>query len=93
MARIISKGIRQATQKFVGRGTRGHIAWGIYNNIDRLIENGLVLYFKRGFIPLHTSSAEGLDVGLHVGVGCIATPTYKGGVTEILDFLYKQSIL
>jgi hypothetical protein len=92
MARTISKSIRQATQRFVGRGTGGHIAWSIYNSIDRLIEGGFILYFKRGFIPLRSGGTEGVDVGLHVGVGCISTSTYKGGVAQILDWIYKQSL-
>lgn len=93
MARTISKGIRQATQRFVGRGHTRDIAWSIFNNMERLLEAGLVLYFKRGFIPLHSSGAEGVERGLHVGCGCLSTPTLEGGCVLVVDYLFRYSLL
>lgn len=91
MARAISKGIRQATQRFTGHGATKSIAWGIFNNIDGLVESGFVLYFKRGFIPLDSGGTEGLERGLHVGCGCLSTPTFEGGLIPILSYIFAAS--
>lgn len=90
MARVVSQGIRKATQRYTGNGASRYIAWGIFDNIDRLVEHGLIRYFKRGFIPLDSGGVEGLERGLHVGCGCLSTPTYQGGLLPIFSFLWGQ---
>lgn len=93
MARVISQGIRKATQRFTTSGPGGHIARCIFDNIDRLVEAGYILYFKQGFIPLDSGGAEGMERGLYVGCGCLSTPTYEGGVLRIMSYLSRQDSL
>lgn len=87
MARTLSQGIRKNIQRFVGTGSGGHIAFSIMDNMDKLIENGFVRYFKRGFISTGIDNSTGLEYGLYVGCGCLQTPTYELGLIPIMDYI------
>lgn len=87
MARTLSRLIRQATQRFSDATGNGFNAVCILNHMDVLLKDGCVIYFKRGFIPLYSDDSTGLERGLHVGSGCLRSPTYEGGLIPVFDIL------
>lgn len=84
MARDISQRIRQKTIKL--SGDRGHGALVVYilDRMEALVRIGLVRYFKKGFISLGIDRSTGVEYGLHVGCGCLSTPTHQGGYEQIM---------
>lgn len=92
MARTLSQSVRKNTHRFRGEGEERHIALSIMDCMGKLIDNGLVLYFKKGLILLGIDKTTGLEYGLHVGCGCLRTPTYQSGLIEIMDFIYAINV-
>lgn len=84
MARVISRDIRSKTIKLSGDRGNGALVVSILDRMEALVGLGLVLYYKRGFIPLGADKTTGVEYGLHVGCGCLSTPTHKGGFDAIM---------
>ena len=84
MARAISRDIRCKTIKLSGDRGNGALVVAVLNRMEALVGCGLVLYFKRGFIPLGTDKTTGMEYGLHVGCGCLSAPTHQGGYDAIM---------
>jgi hypothetical protein len=57
------------------------------DNMENLINVGLVRYFKRGLIPLGIDKTTGLEYGLYVGCGCLRTPAYESGLIALMDYI------
>jgi len=91
MSRNVSAAIKQATQKFRGDGSNGHIANAFMGRIHDLLSCGLLKYYKKGFIKLGENIDEGLEFGLHVCSGCLSTPTFEGGLIPVVAYLYGSS--
>lgn len=87
MARTLSKSIRQNTQRFTSKNASSGIAVRILDSMESMVEHGCVLYWKRGFISLGIHRVTGLEHGLHVGCGCLRTPTYEGGLIPIMEYI------
>lgn len=87
MARTLSKSIRQNTARFTSKGANSWIAASIFNNMEELVRHGCIRYFKKGFIPLGQDSSTGLEYGLHVGCGCLRTPTYELGLLPVMQYI------
>lgn len=90
MARSLSQLIRKTTTVLSGTGGYGSMAMGILRHMEALVAKGIVTYYKRGFISLGFDKSTGLEYGLHVGCGCLSTPSYAGGFSAVLDFLYRE---
>lgn len=84
MARVISRDIRNKTIKLSGDRGAGALVVAVLDRMEALVGCGYVLYFKRGFIPLGTDKITGLEYGLHIGCGCLSTPTHQGGYDAIM---------
>jgi len=92
MARTISKRIRETTQRFGGTGKASRLILCMLRNMETLLRYRYVRYYKKGFIPLGYDPTEGLEYGLHVGCGCLRTPTYEGGLIPVLQACYTEFI-
>lgn len=88
MARTLSKDIRKNIQRFIGKGDGGHIAHSILDCMDEIISLGYVRYFRKGFIPTGIDKSTGLEYGLHVGCGCLQTPTFESGLIPLMDYIF-----
>lgn len=89
MSRGISQRIRQCTQRLGGSYEASRVVAGILGNMEELLRQGLVSYFKRGYIALGIDEVTGLGRGLHVGVGCLRTPTYQGGLVPVISLVSR----
>jgi hypothetical protein len=87
MARIISQGVKKATVKMGGMGSDREFLICILQNIPFLLEDGVIKYYKEGYIVTSVCPVTGVEYGLKVGCGCLRTPTYEGGLVEV-----KQSL-
>ncbi len=84
MARAISRDIKHKTIKLTSDTGCGQLVIATLDRMEALVRLGLVRYFKRGFIALGTDKTTGVEYGLHVGCGCLSTPTHKGGYDAIM---------
>jgi len=84
MARVISRDIKHKTIKLASDTGCGQLVVATLDRMEALVRLGLVRYFKRGFITLGTDKVTGVEYGLHVGCGCLSTPTHKGGYDAIM---------
>jgi hypothetical protein len=91
MARSLSKAVRQATTRLDSTGVFRDALSFFVSNLEGLLAEGYLSYFKRGFIPLNKSESDGTERGLHVSCGCLSTATYYGGVASLLTFIESFS--
>jgi len=84
MARVISRDIKHKTIKLTSDTGCGQLVVATLDRMEALVRLGLVRYFKRGFITLGADKTTGVEYGLHVGCGCLSTPTHKGGYDAIM---------
>lgn len=89
MAREISRAIKSNIYKIAGEATRLGVAFHFLRDLPKLVELGLVRYFKDGFIPLGVDKTTGQEYGLHVCTGALSTPTFEGGIIPILEYLFN----
>lgn len=87
MARCLAKSIRQHRRRITPSHDIPGLGLHIIRRMDELVEHGLVRYWRKGFILLNGSAADGSERGLHVGSGCLQTPTYEGGLLEVIKFI------
>lgn len=87
MARSLARRIRTCTTRIAGAGKFGNLAMEFLSNLELLAGEGLIKYFRRGYIPLGVSRATGMEYGLHVCGGCLSTPTYAGGFVHVFQRL------
>lgn len=87
MARNLSKRLKQCTVRLDSAGCNSELAISIFQSLPKLLECGLLRYYALGFIPLGISPHTGLERLLQVGSGCLATPTYEGGLIGIMQFV------
>lgn len=76
MSRSLSRAIKKRIIRFSQESGLDSIASEIINQINGLIEAGIVDYFSRRFISLGISRATGAEIGLWVGVGAFTKPTH-----------------
>lgn len=85
VSRCLRRCIREASIR-ISQGTcRGQIARDFIRAIPRLIDGGFVKYYCAGFIPTDRCENEAHRRGIHVGVGCLKTPTDKLGLLGIIN--------
>lgn len=84
MARTISRDIKHKTIKLTSDRGCGELVIATLNRMEALVRLGHVRYFKRGFIALGIDKTTGMEYGLHVGCGCLSTPTHQGGYDAIM---------
>ena len=92
MARSLSRDVRRYTCRLSDDGEFRESIIYFVTNIREITEKGFVRYFKRGFIPLSKCEATGVEYGLHVLAGCLASPALEGGLTRLLEFCQFQSV-
>lgn len=92
MARSLSRHVRQSIQRFTTLGNFRPIILYMLSNMDFLVKEGFIRYFRRGFIELPTCSATGAERGLHVLAGCLSQPAYVGGLSRLFEFCELQLI-
>lgn len=90
MARTLSKALRMATTRLDCSGRFRESLVYFVGHLEELYLRGYFRYFKRGFIPLGKSESDGIEYGIHVAGGCLSTPTYKGGLSDLLSFIELQ---
>jgi len=87
MARVLAKSVRRNTSRLCSNQGLSELVVSLVRWMDELVEYGLVRYWRKGFIPLGGNKADGTERGLHVGSGCLASPTYEGGLAAVLAFV------
>lgn len=83
MARNIARAIRTHTTVLCHARTYGDMALRIICNMDELLASGVIRYYKPGFIVTRICPHTGMEYGIHVGCGCLQTPTYQGGLVAV----------
>ena len=87
MARCLAKSIRKHTRRLTPSHPIPQLGIRIVRYMDELVKYGLVRYWRKGFIRLSGCETDGTQRGLHVGSGCLQTPTYEGGLLEVVSFV------
>lgn len=87
MARTLSQSIRKNTQRFTSVGQAGWMAICMVANMEGMVRDGCVLYWKTGFIRIGEDKSSGVEYGLHVGCGCLRTPTYERGLIAVMEYI------
>lgn len=88
MARIQSTAVRKSTTRLSSIYTHGGLGLHFLRRMDELLKNGIVKYYKEGFIPISICPTTGMERGLKVGCGCLAIPTIKGGLVAVAKYLF-----
>jgi hypothetical protein len=88
MCRLLSRRIREFTTVLGESRVSSNSLLAFVRAIPRFIELRIINYYKPGFITLGYDEVSGLEYGLHVGCGCLSTPTYEGGALPIIEFVY-----
>lgn len=91
MARCLSIAVRRAKFRVTSAGQCREMVIYFAGHLDELVNAGYVRYFKKGFIPLSRCDTTGVERGLHVCSGCLATPAYLGGHIETLAACEQMS--
>jgi len=92
MSRKLSRRIRETTTRIGGNASGSKMVNDILSNMEEFVRCGYVAYFKAGYIALGIDKTTGLERGLHVGCGCLRTPTYQGGLIPIMQFIYENNL-
>lgn len=93
VSRILRKCIREASIRISEGFRHGQIARDFLRAIPRLVHSRFISYYRAGFIPTDRCQDEQHGRGIHVGVGCLKTPTDKLGllgIIEAIDAAYEQ---
>lgn len=95
VSRKLRQTIRQCSIR-ISEGVRGgQIARCLLRAIPGLADRGIIPYYRAGFIPTDRCQDDQHRRGIHVGVGCLKTPTYKLGLAHLMDYIrdnYEQVI-
>lgn len=92
MARSLSRLVRQFTSRLTSDGEFREVVIYFVSNLGFLAQEGYILYYRKGFIPLSENNNEGTQYGLHVSAGCLSKPTCEDGLTRLLEFCQLQLI-
>ena len=85
VSRVLRRCIRESSLR-ISEGVRhGQIARDFLRAIPRLVHSRFISYYRAGFIPTDRCQDEQHRRGIHVGVGCLKTPTDKLGLLGILE--------
>jgi len=87
MARNIARRLKSCTVRLGGLNSGSELAVSILRAMDKLLESGLVNYFAVGHILLGNSDGKGMERFLEVGCGCLRTPTYEGGLIDVVRYV------
>jgi len=89
MARAIARAIKSCTQVIRGDGSNGGMGILFLRQMGKLVDAGHVKYFRQGFIVLSLCRSSGVERGIKVGSGCLSTPTFEGGLSCALSYLFS----
>lgn len=89
MAQKLSRAVKQCTSTIRSDGANGGLGILVLQRLEEAINAGLVAYCKYGFIQLGICPATGMERVLKVCCGCLSTPTYEGGLVNLVEFLYS----
>lgn len=87
MSRHLSRAIKKRMVRLSGINGNEGFCMSLLRHMQQAIDVGIVKYFKQHFISLGISRATGQEVGLHVGVGCLSSPT-DTALPLLLEFVY-----
>lgn len=90
MDRTTRQQITASTLIIRGDGKRWHDAWIFIRNIQYLIRQGFVAFYKAGFIVLSNTPDNQSPRGLKVGVGRFAIPVDNDAFNEIIRFIVNN---
>lgn len=93
MARRVSRGIKRATTRLGELAADAQLAVRILQHMDKLMVQGLVRYYRPGFIVTSVCPNTGIEYGINVGTGCLQTPTYEGGLLPIYQFIQGIEVI
>lgn len=77
MSRKLSQSVKRRIVRMSSASGSPYSAYRFFSAIPLLIQKGIIKYFSTRFIPTGVSRATGLEQGIHVGVGALASPTDK----------------
>jgi hypothetical protein len=90
MARTLSRLLKSAMVRITSASTYRDFVVAFTTGMQAMVDNGLVLYYKEIFIPLSKGELNGTERGIFVGCGCLSEPLSRGGLTEVIEFVYGQ---
>jgi hypothetical protein len=61
--------------------------------MDELVNDGIVKYWRAGYVVISTSSDTGMERVLKVGCGCLRTPSFEGGLSELIQYLLAKPVV
>jgi len=90
MSRNLSAGIRKSTERLEGFKQQSGSINFLLRSLPTMVTKGLVRYYRKGFVTLGIDCTTGNEYGLHVGSGCLQTPTYQGGLIPIVEYCFTH---
>lgn len=93
MARSISTAIKMCTARITTNHPIDNLASNILRGMDGLVKSGVVRYWRPGHIVLSICPTTGVERVLKVGAGCLSTPTYEGGLCQLIQAILGEPVL
>lgn len=90
MSRNLSQEIQQKTKRFGGTGESADIAVLLSSHLSSIAGGQNVKYHKDSYIPLGKYPDSGIARYLKVAVGCLTRGLPEGGLTSLLEEVYKR---
>lgn len=88
MSRNLSRAIKKRMVRLSGINGNDAFCMSLLRHMQKAIDVGIVKYFKGHFISLGICRSTGKEVGLHVGVGCLSSPT-DIALHKLFEFIYS----
>lgn len=93
MARTICAAIRKCTTRITESSPLCDFRSEILRRMDELVNDGIVRYWRAGYVVISTSGDTGMERVLKVGCGCLRTPSFEGGLSELIQYLLAKPVV
>lgn len=87
IARGVRRIIDRLTLRLTSKTDKSGFCTRFVGSLEWLLERSALQFVRRGFIPLDAGDGNGGERGLHVSVGALKTPTWKGGFSYLLSIM------
>lgn len=89
MARELSRLIKTSTRLIRDDGAERQFVISFLRCMDELLQDGIVKFWRQGFVLLSVCPISGVERGFKVGCGCLSVPTVQGGLDKLRDAVLR----
>jgi len=86
MSRNLSRKVKIYTIRVVGVGATQTFVSRFLDNVENMVREGLIRFWKSGIIPISSNIPNGIEIGIRVGTGYLSSPTYTGGLMPCIRY-------